>query len=258
MNQLPPFNSTGSDATTLDTVLELLKVVNNKLDASAKEVKALKSEVRECKDNGEAMYSQLQQIQTAIDRSVAQGRIRSGQMDEMNTVLTDMAKVVGMFTIGIKGIDGMKSSIVQQFSPSEKANATRSGYKIICLGVIRACYQEYVRGKDLSLILSMPEKLLNTLLQSGVIMRSDVRQKAGHLLLGDIKNLDRQDITYYLKMLSNNDAKEITNAVDTFMELLRGPMRIFVDEPLYKMLLLTNLSWKKGTIRFDARRNNQS
>ena len=257
MNQLLPLNSAGHNPNTLDTVLELLKALNNKLDASTKEVKALRNEARECRDNNEAMYSQLQQIQTAMDRSVAQSGVRNGQMEEMGTVMTHMAKVLGLFTIGIKGIDGMKSGIVQQFRSSEKANATKNSCKIICLGVIKACYQEYARGKNISSILSIPDNLLNVLLQSGIVMRANVRREAGYMLLGGTKDLDRQDIGFYLEMLHNNDAKEITNAVDTFMELLRGPMRIFIDEPLYKMLLSTTIAWRRPTIRFDTQRNSQ-
>jgi len=236
MSQLPLLDSASSDTNTLGTVLELLKVLNDKLDVSNEEVKALRSEVAECKENSEATYSQLQEIQTVVNRSVAQNGLRGTQMNEMNDVLTDMARVVGLFTIGIKGVDGMRKGIVQQFSSAEKSNATRNSCKLICVGVVKACYQAYVTGKNANPTLSMPEKLLNTLVQSGVMMRADTRKKAGHMLLGDMDNLDRQDINYYLEMLQSDEAREITNAVDNFMELLRGPMRIFVDEPLYKVI----------------------
>lgn len=177
-----------------------------------------------------------------------------------STTMVDVSKVLGMFTIGIKGIEGMKSSIIQQYSPSEKSNATRNSYKIICAGVIKACYHEYARGKPLNPLLLIPDKLLDTLLQCGMVLRTDTRKEAGHmsLVLGSTQHLERQDINFYLEMLGNDNARAITNAVDAFMDLLRGPMKMFIDEPLYKMLLSTTILWKRPMIRFDAQRVNCS
>jgi len=81
-----------------------------------------------------------------------------------NKTIADMAKVLGLFTRGLKGIDGMKSTIVQQYSSSEKSSATRNSYKAICGGVLRACYCEYAKGKMLNPMLLMPDKLLDTLM----------------------------------------------------------------------------------------------
>jgi len=129
-------------------------------------------------------------------------------LETMNKTIADMSKVLGLFTVGIRGIEGMKSNIIQQYSSSEKSAATRNSYKMICAGVIRACYHEYVRNKGLSPILSIPEKLLDTLMQCGMPINANDRKEAGTMLLGIGPSLERQDISFYLAMLKEDTAQK--------------------------------------------------
>jgi len=142
---LPPSNSASHNLNISDATQELLRATNDKLDTALGEVKALRSELKEAKSSSEAIYSQLQRVQTAMDRSIAESSVRNAHLEDMGATVTDMCKVLGMFTIGIKGIEGMKSTIVQQYSSSEKSSATRNSYKTICGGVIKAFYQEYAK-----------------------------------------------------------------------------------------------------------------
>jgi len=104
-------------------------VLNDEVDGVSREVKMLRDELVEIEGASEATYLQFQRVQTSIKRSTIENKARDVRAEDMGETVSDMTKILGRFTIGLRGIEGMKRTMVNQHSSSEKANATVFGRK---------------------------------------------------------------------------------------------------------------------------------
>jgi len=77
ITQLPSSSSTGRNSDVSDPTPELLRALSGKLDTVLGEVRTLRNELKGAKDTNEAIYVQLQRVQTAMDRSVVESKIKA-------------------------------------------------------------------------------------------------------------------------------------------------------------------------------------